>query len=772
MNARWQPLLPAPSPAAEPSWSQPQHSKFQEYFDVLIDSRWLIAGIAALVVALGACYALFGPRVYESNLLIQVEDADRSAGNFPGDANAAAAGINVKTPTAGETEIIKSRMILNQAMENTKLFITAQPDYLPVVGALIARHSKGLSTPGFFGLGHYVHGTESITVAQMDVPPALEGKKFQLIAGAGGNYTLTSNELDTTLQGSVGVPMDAAVPGGTVHLLVGNFDAEPGAAFTLTRNSKQLTLLALQNDLRVVEKGKQSGVVDVSLQSSDRYRLADVLNEISRLYVRQNIDQKTAQAERALNFLDTELPKFKQNLEQSEDSYNSYRNQNGTISLDDEARNALGQSVDLQSKLLDAKQRRLDLVGRFTAAHPAVQTLDTQIASLKKELGGVDGRIRRMPMLQQNSLRMQRDIKVNTDLYASLLNSSLQMRLAKEGKVGNVRVLDQALLAEKPVRPKALIVMLLSVAGGVFLGVLVALLRKNMRKSVGSAAEIEALTGLDVYSTIALSPQQRQLDRAIGAGKPGVQLLAAAHPDDPAIEGLRRMRTALRFVMLGAPNNRVLITSGSPGAGKTFVSANFAAVLAAQGKRVLLVDADLRRGSVESQFGLRREGGLADVLTGGIRLEQAIHRQVMPYLDVMTSGQLPHDPASLLSSDAFVQTLSILSAQYDAVIVDAPPALVASETAAMAPAMGTLLLVARAGDSESGELLESAKRMSHVGASFHGVIFNAMDASQRQFASYAYSYSYPSYRMREPAIAFNDADTVMPKRIEPEHAGS
>ncbi|MGJ7530227.1 polysaccharide biosynthesis tyrosine autokinase [Variovorax sp. GB1P17] len=765
MNARWQPLLPAPS-GAEPVW--PQHSRFQEYLDILIDSRWLIAGITALVLLLGSAYALLAPRVYEANLLIQVEDADRSAGNFPGD-SAANGGLSVKTPTAGETEILRSRMVLGQAMENTKLYITAQPHYLPLVGAFVARHSKTLSTPGFLGLGNYVSGTERITVAQMDVPPAFEGKRFLLVAGDGGNYTLTQSGLETPLQGTVGVPLDASIPGGALHLLVGSFEAEPGGAFELVRNSKQLTLLGLQNDLRVIEKGKQSGVLDISLQAGNRMQLADVLNEISRLYVRQNIDQKTAQAERALAFLGTELPKFKQQLEQSEDSYNQYRNLNGTISLDDEARNALSQSVDLQAKLLDAKQKRLDLVGRFTAAHPAVMTLDTQIASLKKELGGVDGRIRRMPMLQQNSLRMQRDIKVNTDLYASLLNSSLQMRLAKEGKVGNVRVVDQALLPEKPIRPKALIVVVLSLATGLFLGVLTALLRKTLKKSIGSPAEIEALTGLDVYSTIPLSPQQRLLDRAILNGRPGVKLLASQYPDDPALEGLRRLRTALKFVMLGAPNNRILISSATPGAGKTFVSANFAAVLASSGKRVLLVDADLRRGSLCSQFGLIRHGGLSDVLAGSLRIEEAIHPLVLPHLDVLTTGELPRDPAGMLTSDAFARTLATLSARYDVVVVDAPPTLLASETAEMAPSMGTLLLVARAGDSEMGELHESAKRLAHVGASFHGVVFNGLDTSLRHNGSRSYGYGYgiAQFRDRPLGLANGTAARVEPEQVAP-----
>ncbi|RSZ37265.1 MULTISPECIES: polysaccharide biosynthesis tyrosine autokinase [unclassified Variovorax] len=775
MNARWQPTLPAPAAAPvtvveTTAWAR--ESRFHEYLDILIDSRWLIAGIAALALLAGVGYALFGTRVYEANILIQVEDPDRSGGNFPGDANGGG-GISVKTPTAGETEILRSRMVLGQAMENTLLYIDAKPRYIPVVGEFLSRHSSQLSSPGIFGYGNYVSGTENIAVARMDVPPALEGKKFTLIAGADGNYVLTNPGIESPLHGKVGTPLDATVPGGALHLLVGSIEARPGAAFELVRNSKQLTLLGLQKDLRVVERGKQSGVMDVSLQSGNRNQLAAVLNEIAGLYVRQNIEQKTVQAERALAFLGTELPKFKQQLEQSEDAYNQYRNQNGTVNLDDEARNALSQNVDLQAKLFEAKQKRLDLVGRFTAEHPMVKTLDAQIASLKRELGMVDGRIRRMPMLQQNALRMQRDIKVNTELYATLLNSSLQMRLAKEGKVANVRVLDQALVAEKPVRPKSLIVVALALAGGLFAGGAAALARKNLKRSIGSPDHIEAVTGLNVYTTIPLSTQQRVLDRAVRDGKPGIKVLAALHVEDPALEGLRRLRTALKFVMMGAPNNRVLISSATAGAGKTFVSSNFATLLAASGKRVLLIDADLRRGSLSEEFGLQRKDGLSDAIAGGVPLEQAIHHHVLPYLDVMSAGTLHPDPAGLMTSDAFAHALSTLSARYDVVVVDAPPTLLASETAAMAPSMGTLLMVARADNSEMGELLEASKRLAHVGAAFHGVVFNAVDTSRRHNRSYSYGYyGYAPVARREPPFALDTADTVMPKRILPEHAES
>ena len=759
MNAHWQPMVTAPTDAA-PASEQPP-SRLREHIDLLIDNRWKIAKITAVALLIGAAYAMFGPRVYEANVLIQVEDPERSGGTLVGDS--ASSALNAKTPTAGEAEILKSRLVLGQAIENTKLYIEAEPLYVPIVGPWLARRAKTLSEPGFAGLSGYVSGNERIVVAQMDVPADLEGTRFLLTAGENGAYTLTHPKLDAPLEGKVGTPLDAETPLGPVHLLVGSVSGLPGAAFSVVRQSKQLTLLELQKDLRVIEKGKQSSVMDVSWQTGNRTQLANLLNEVAQLYVRVNIDQKTAQAQRALNFLGSELPKLKQQLEDSEEVYNQYRNRNGTISLDDEARNALSQNIDLQTKLFDATQKRLELTERFTARDPSVMTIDAQIASLKKALGGVEQRIRRMPMMQQDSLRMQRDIKVNTDLYVSLLNSSLQMRLAKEGRIGNVRVLDQALTPEKQIRPKASITMALALLAGLFIGAASTFMRRSWRNTIASPAEIETHTGLDVYSTVTLSDQQRHLDRAVLHGKPGVHVLAAAHPDDPALEGLRRLRTALKFAMPRALNNRIMISSATPGAGKTFVSANLAAVLASSGRCVLLIDADLRRSSVAPRFGLKRNGGLSELVQGSIELDGAIHKGVLPHLDVMTTGALPVDPTGVLTSDAFARVLEKVSARYDVVIVDTPPMLLASETAEMATCMGTLLMVARAGDNELGDLTESVKQLRHAGAHFQGVVLNALDTRRRYYGSLAYRYG--AYRLR--AHDYPTAPPELPRPATP-----
>src|SRR4029079_5947401 len=134
-------------------------------------------------------------------------------------------------------------------------------------------------------------------------------------------------QLAEGLTGNVGAPMVRSTPLGTVSLLVSSMDGKPGAEFNLTRRSRLATIEELQTNLKLAEKGKQSGVIDATLQSADPQRLTVILNEIGRQYVRQNVERKAAEAQKMLAFLDVQLPQFKKQLDVSEEAYNRYRNQ-------------------------------------------------------------------------------------------------------------------------------------------------------------------------------------------------------------------------------------------------------------------------------------------------------------------------------------------------------------------------------------------------------------------------------------------------------------
>jgi tyrosine-protein kinase Etk/Wzc len=740
----------APHPLQQQLVNQPPAPPVEEdlfhiadYWDIIVDSRWLIAIITGLALIVGLAYAMLVKPVYESNLLIQVEDSASSGRSLLGDASSL---FDLKTPASAEIEIIRSRMVIGRAVDNALLYIDARPNYLPVVGDWMSRGAKALSTPGLFGAGGWVTGAEKIKVDTFDVPPEFEGSRFVLTANGNNRYTLQHPGLPRPIQGTVGALSSTVMPTGSLTLRVSTLEAKPGAEFLLARTSRMGLVEGLQERLLLTEKGRQSGVIDATLQDSEPAKLALTLNEIGAQYVRQNIERKSAEAQKTLAFLDVQVPQFRRQLDQSEEAYNRYRNQQGTVSLDDEAKLMLDKSVELQSKMLEAQQRRLELMSRFTSEHPQVKTLDEQIALWSSQVGQINARIKSMPMVQQDALRLQRDVKVNTDLYQQLRNTAMQLQLVREGKVGNVRLIDPATVPTSPVKPKKTVTVVGAVALGLMLGLALAVGRSLFYRGVRNAHEIEARTGMSVYCNIPLSEVQETLARKVVNRKPGVHLLAQSAPTDFAVESLRSLRTALQFAMIEARNNRLLITGATPGVGKSFVSANLAAVIAATGKRVLLVDADLRKGHLNHYFGIEREKGLSELIVGGITVETAVRRGLLPNLDMITTGLLPPNPSELVVSSVFGQLMEQLSLSYDLVVIDTAPVLVAADTLSIAGAAGALLLVARAEQTLMGELVEAERQLVHAGRGVTGVVLNAIDPNRRHYGSSTYRYGGYKYR--------------------------
>lgn len=736
-------LIPKPTPS---SFGTADEEDFDvgHYLEVLVANKWLIAFVTLVVFLGGVVYALLERPVYESNLVIQVESPDTGGKGVLSDVGGL---FDAKTPGSAEMEIIRSRMIAGKVVDAIKLDVVAGPRYVPYIGGWLARRASDLSDPGFLGFGGYVSGTEKIDVTQFDVPKSMEGTSFVVTAKGDGQYTLSASSLPEPLTGKVGTLLTAQTPAGPLALMVGTLSGKPGAEFSLRRLPKLPTTLALQAGLILSERAKLSGIINVALQDVDPNRAQRVLSAVGDQYVQQNIERKAAEAQKTLAFLDVQMPLFKRQMEAAEEVYNRYRNQKGTVAFSEEATLILGQAVDRQSKLLEAQQRRRELEARFTANHPLVQTLDSQIAALKTDMVAIQARIKGLPAIQQEAVRMERDVKVNTELYQSLLNNALQLRLVKEGKVGNVRVLDDAVVPMFPIKPNRTVIMAAALALGLFLGVCAAFLRNAfVEQRIRDPHEVEADIGLPVFSTIPLSPAQDAISKRRLSGATGVRLLTIEKTDDPAVESLRSLRTAMQFAMLESPNNRVLITGPTPGVGKSFVAANFAALMAAAGKRTLLIDADLRRGHTHQYFGLQRHGGLSELIAGSLTVQQTVHRQLVPSLDFLATGQLPPNPAELLISDSFKSILERLSDQYDLVVIDAPPVLVAADTSTVATHVGTVLLVARAEQSTMGELKESTRRLAMGGKAATGVLLNGMNVRRRGYAPYKYGrYRYTNY---------------------------
>ena len=739
MNA---PQAPLPAPYTDDA--QDDEIDLLGLVDVLLQARWLIAGVTALVLLLGGGYALLSRPVYEANTLIQVEDTKPGAAGALGEA---ASLFDIKSPASAEMEILRSRLVVGKSVDELQLYVSATPRYLPVVGHWLARRATALSSPGFLGLGGYVSGNESIQLGLLEVPAALEGEPLRLVATEGG-FELRDPDGQTLVQGKTGTPAEFGTGESKGRILVTELKGKPGAAFDVVRQSRLRVIEELQKDLAISEQGRQSGVIAVQLQGEDPQAIARTLRAVGTNYVRQNTERRSAEAEKSLRFLGDFLPQLKTRLEDSEVRLNQFRSQNGTFDLGAEGKSYLETTVKLQAALLELQQKRREQSALFTPAHPAIQTLDAQIAAVNKDIAALTTKVKTLSGTEQELLRLTRDVKVNGELYLNLLTSAQQLRLVKEGKVGNVRVVDAPVVPERSVKPQRLQILALSGVLGLLLGMGLAFLRNSLHPGIKDAADIESGTGLHVFATVPHSPEQDKLSKLVKGKVPGSYLLAGRLPDDPGVESLRSLRTALQFAMLDARNNVVLFSGPTPGIGKSFISTNFAAVVAAAGKRVLLIDADMRKGHLHQFFGLQRGLGLSELIVGTRQSDEVVHRAVAPNLDLITTGTLPPNSGELLLSPSMVHLLQDLSAKYDLVLIDTPPVLAVSDTQAIAPHAGTVFLVARAEVTSLGELHESTKRLAQAGVPVKGVVFNDLDTSRQRYGGYGYKnsrYRYTNY---------------------------
>lgn len=683
--------------------------------------------------------------MYQADSLLQVEDGKAVGGGALGEASSL---FGVESSSGAEIQILRSRLVVGKAVDDLQLDISAQPKRFPWIGNGLASRADKLSEPGFFGLTGYVHGTEKIRVSLLDLPVSLKNQSLTLIVTSDG-YRLLNADGKTLVEGLVGEIVTWGEGKNSGRVSVEVLEAMPGAHFILARRSRQAVIESLQGQLNITEKGKQSGIISLTLQGEDAERITRVLQAVGDNYVRQNVERRSAEADKSLIFLNGFLPTLKRQLENSEAAFNQFRNQKGTFNLSVEGQLALSSSVELQSQLLQLQQKRRQLSSQFTSYHPSVQVIDAQISALNKEIVGIDSMVRSLPNIEQDLLRFTRDVKVNSELYINLLNSAQQLRLVREGKVGNVRVVDQPVTQQNPVAPKRLQIVLLSALLGLLGGMTLAFARSAMNSGIKDSAEIEVHTGLNVFATVPHSAVQAKLYESIMNKAPGQHLLAITNADDPGIESLRSLRTALQFALLDARNNVVLFTGPTPSIGKSFVSSNFAAVLGAGGKRVLLMDADLRKGYLNQYFGISRGPGLSELISGSKTFDEVVQRNVAPGVDLIPTGALPPNPGELLLSPATVELIQKLSTQYDLVIIDTPPVLAVSDTQVLAPVAGTVFLITKANVTAIGEIHESVKRLQQSGVAVKGVVFNDFKVDKRRYGGYGYRYSryrYTNYK--------------------------
>ncbi|MBY8082163.1 polysaccharide biosynthesis tyrosine autokinase [Vibrio fluvialis] len=696
-------------------------------FGILLDAKWLIIATTFIFAVVGVVFALLSTPIYKADALIQIEQKNSGGiSSLVGDMGELFASESSATT---EIEIIKSRMILGDTVDKFNLTTVVEPQYFPVVGKGLAR----------------LRGERNLlSISRFTVPQLFLEQPYTIVVvnAEAKTYQLVSDDR-VILEGKAG---ELAEKNG-YELFVTDVNSTDGFEFSIAKRSELDAIEWIKQNLSVSERGKQTGILELSFTGENREQISSLLNDISQNYFLQNVERNSAEAEKSLQFLKSHLPDVKTNLTASEDTLNRFRQQNDSIDLGLEAQSTLKVMVELEAQLNELTFKESEISQRFTKDHPAYIALLDKRATLLKEKERLNKQIQKMPKTQREVLRMTRDVEVNQQIYVQLLNKVQELSIVKAGTVGNVRILDHAQSYAKPVKPKKPLIVVLATLLGGMISVAFVLVKAAFHRGVENPDDIEQI-GLSVYASVPKSTLQMELHsklKHIRKQNKDMILLAESNPADLSVEALRGLRTSLHFAMMEAKNNVLMISGPAPGIGKSFISTNFAAVAAKTGQKVLLIDADMRKGYLQQPFGLNWEIGLSDVLSGKVTIEQSLKQTQVENLDIVTRGQVPPNPSELLMHPRFKTLVEWASEHYDLVIIDTPPVLAVTDPSIIGALAGTTLMVARFGMNTVKEIDVARNRFEQSGIEVKGVILNATEKKASSYYGYGYyNYSYKS----------------------------
>ncbi|UTZ38812.1 polysaccharide biosynthesis tyrosine autokinase [Vibrio campbellii] len=693
-------------------------------FGILIDAKWFIVGITLLFATIGIAVALLSTPIYKADALIQIEQ--KSSGGISAMVGDMGDLFAAESSATTEIEIIKSRMILGDTVDKFNLTTIATPEYFPFFGKGLAR----------------INGTQNyISVSSFEIPRTAQGFKHHLVVSDAENGTFDLMIEDKiVLSGVVGQTIEM----NGYHIKVRELVAQNEDSFSIGKISKLDAINRLASQLSISERGAKTGIVSLSIEGEYPERNQQILNDVVQNYFLQNVRRNSAEAEQSLNFLKDHLPEIKDKLNGSEDVLNRFRQENESIDLNLEAQSTLKVMVALEAQLNELTFKESEISQKFTQDHPAYKSLLDKRQTLLQEKARLNRQVQKLPKTQREVLRMTRDVEVNQQIYIQLLNKVQELNIIKAGTVGNVRIIDSAQSYAIPVKPKKPLIVVLATLLGGMVAVAFVLVKTAFHRGVTSPDEIEQ-TGISVYASVPKSVQQLEVANKLKRkGNKDLLLLAEENPADLSIESLRGLRTSLHFAMMEAKNNVLMISGPAPSIGKTFVSTNFAAVAAKTGQKVLLVDADMRKGYLQQCFGLAADNGLSDFLSGKISQDMVIKPTKVENLGVITRGQVPPNPSELLMHPRFAEFVEKASQEYDLVIIDTPPVLAVTDPSIVGAIAGTTLMVARFDQTTSKELEVARSRFEQSGVEVKGVILNAIE--KKAASSYGYGYYNYAYK--------------------------
>lgn len=728
----------------------PATSDAKEYLRLLL--RHKIGLFLTLLLGLGLAwvYLISTEPSFEAVALVEVNEGDNLADSEDGIQQ-----VDWNAPTIKEeTNRINSRRVLTPVVDEFDLRLSAQPKRLPIIGNItqeipvMATFARRL---GF--VNQYAWGDESIELTQLEVPSAWEDSPLELTALDGDRYTLSHDGVIVLDEVNVGQSEQITLNDGeTLQITVSELNAQPGVQFSVMRSSLQSTITALRNNLVSETTDAKSRMITVRLRGEDPVEIAGLTNAILQEYKSVKLGTQNQSSDERLEFFEAQLPTVEADLRAAEQAFADFRRTSGSV-RDTQVDLKLAQLDKLEVQLLEAEVERDDLLKRYTVSHPTPKRLQKQIDVLNDKIGQIRGTIVAAPDTERELAVLQDELDTKRELFIEMKETLQKLRLANVGNVGEVQIIDEALVPRKPVSPSTLLAIVGGTLATLFLYTLYLTLRSALSTVISDQDSLERASGLPVYMNIPKSAAQRRIGApsAIDPRRllPGSSkksnselvagnVLALSKPEDYSIENLRGLRSMLEDVMAGANNNVLMFTSPLPSMGKSFLSLNLSVLLAQAGKRVLLIDADYQRGQLHKSLGLDSGPGLPEVVRGKSELKDTVKATSVQNLYCIPRGYSGTGQGVATPSDKeFSAFLKVVAHRFDIAIIDTPPVLSVSTAASLGKHAGSTIMVVQEGEVKEQQLHESLKRLTFSGVRVSGCIMNGSSApTPRHYAYY------------------------------------
>ena len=699
----------------------------RQLWDVLSFNKYKIIASGSVGLLLAMVYLIVTSPVYEANALVQVE-ADKQ-NQILGDMQSLLGGASTKSDA--EINLARSRMVLGRTVENLKTDEVITYKTLPVIGLFSQPEVKASSALG---------------VNVFSVTPDYENEIFILTYHGGDKYTILVPEVKKKAAIAIDGEVGKLISYNGILLNVKNIKSASGQNFQLIKQSKLKAIEEIKNNLSIGDVGKDTGILAFNFVGTDKEKIQIVLNSVVRNYEHQDKEFGVLSAGRSLDFIEKQLPVIKASLRESEDKLNEFRHKNATLDLSLEAQSVMQNLTKIESELTSIDTKEAEVSELFTKDHPSYQALIEKKKVLQKAKDDLVKRVAAMPQLQQDVIRLTRDVEIEQQVYMQLLNKQQEFSIMKASNAGNVRIVDTAVTLEEPIKPKKPLILLLLTMGFAAIATLYFIIKSLFNRGVNGTEAFDQI-GVDVLASIPLSLVQKNKEGLFVKTNKKKNartdfLLAQNLPTDPAVEAIRALRTSVYFTLMDAKNNVLMVSGATSSVGKSFVSTNLAVVMAQSAKKVLLVDSDMRKGYVHEMLHQPIGSGLSDVLSGAMSFNEAIRTTEIEGLDFVSRGDVPVNPAELLMKANLETLLAEVSGRYDYVILDAPPIMAVTDAAILGQQAGTTIIVARYGLTTEQDIENCVVRFANSNVVVKGAILNGVEKSANNY--YAYE-AYNSY---------------------------